>query len=180
MSRKSGNLGKLIGVLGQDADDHYKLLLSDDRQLVRRSVIRSFFAYVEGLTYVLKQATLEYSHKRPGEYTTAELALLNEETYGFNNKGESFARRKFLPTAENFLFAMHTFLRRIPNVHLDVQIGGPEWQEFCKALQIRHRIVHPKAASDMEISDAEKESIIKVIGWFSHMVSPSYSTASSL
>jgi hypothetical protein len=95
-----------IQTLGKDVSDQYQLLLSEDSQLLRRSFIRSFFAYVEGLTYVLKQHGLRHAKNHPEDYTTGEFAMLREENYSLSNKGTVSTQRKFLPTGENFLFAI--------------------------------------------------------------------------
>jgi hypothetical protein len=163
-------IGKLITLLGADVSSQYQQLLSEDSQLLRRSFIRSFFAYVEGATYLLKQSRLSHASQHSAEYTAAEMAMLAEENYSLNNKGEISTQRKFLPTAENFLFAMRIFLKGIPNVDLGIDVGSVEWGNFKKALQIRHRIVHPKSESDVEISDSEKELLVHVCVWFNYVV----------
>lgn len=170
MSTEENAIGTLLQTLGEDVSAQYQLLLSDDSQMLRRSFIRSFFAYVEGLTHVVKQYAMREAKRHPGDFTIAELAMLQEENYSLNNKGAVSTQRKFLPTGENFLFAMNTHLKRISGVELGIDLGGVEWQSFLKALQVRHRIVHPKSVSELTISDSEKEAIMKVSLWFNRTV----------
>ena len=166
----SSDLGKLDILLGQDVSEQYKLLLSEDSPMLRRSFVRSFFAYVEGITYVLKRDALSLVRIQSGVYSPGEISILTEENYGINNRGELTKQRKFLPTAENFLFAMKMFLKTIPNVDVDIQVGSKEWQHFITALQIRHRIVHPKQELDLEISDDEKKLLLAVSVWFNYII----------
>jgi hypothetical protein len=65
---------------------------------------------------------------------------------------------------------LHTYLKRIPDVELGIDLGGVEWQSFLKALHVRHRIVHPKVTSEIKISDSEKELVMKVSLWFNYTV----------
>lgn len=164
------DLGELITVLGKDVSDQYTSLLSIDTQLLRRSFLRSFFSYVEGLTYILKQKVItQVEHDNRNNYTVSELAMLNEEQYNLSNRGEALTQRKFLPTGDNFLFAMRMYLKGEP-VTLDLDVGGSEWQAFLKALEIRHRIVHPKSSKDFDLSDEEKELVMQVSEWFNRIV----------
>src|SRR5262245_38498365 len=64
-------------------------------QYHRRMYVRAVFAAVEAAVFLMKKEVLG----RPdiGRYGIEELALLREESYALNSKGEAFAQPKFLP-----------------------------------------------------------------------------------
>ncbi|KOR90381.1 hypothetical protein [Paenibacillus solani] len=101
-------------------------------------------------------------------YNEAEIALLKEESYTLNNKAEAVSRSNFLPTADNFRFALNIYMRNSPHYKLDLSDGG--WETFNKVLKIRHRIVHPKAINDFMIADIDLEIVTKGYRWFNWVV----------
>jgi len=40
------------------------------------------------------------------------------------------------------------------------------WSEFQKAVNVRHRLTHPKKNTDMNISDAELTSLHEAVRWY--------------
>ncbi|MGG3283606.1 hypothetical protein [Paenibacillus solani] len=166
--KEEDDIKELIILAFTDVDSAFKLLGAEDNQYNRRCYIRTVFAAVEALTYVLKQKCLDRPDINRNIYTEAEIALLKEESYTLNNRAEAVSRNNFLPTADNFRFALNMYMRNSTGYKLDLSDGG--WELFNKALKIRHRIVHPKATVDFMIPDRDLEIVIKGYSWFNWVV----------
>ncbi|MNP17925.1 hypothetical protein D3C76_1103770 [compost metagenome] len=166
--KDESKIEELIFMAFDDVREAYSIISTEDNQYNRRAYIRSAFAAVEALTYVIKQKCLSETSIRRGLFNEAEIALLKEETYGLNNKAEAITKNNYLPTADNFRFALSMYLRNSSTFKLDLSDGG--WEFFNKALKIRHRIVHPKDPSDFLINDTDLETVHKGYSWFNWVV----------
>lgn len=64
-------------------------LEGNDSQFARRAYIRSIFASLEGIVWLLKQACLKVPNvSGPREFDPAEFALLQDQSYDLKNNGE--------------------------------------------------------------------------------------------
>src|SRR5258708_32001073 len=75
--------------LSGDFNDCVRLLTNlPDSQFLRRSLVKSFSALVEGMIYGFKKVALTSNTLRGG-FTPAEIACLRERTYRINAKGDA-------------------------------------------------------------------------------------------
>src|SRR4051794_34426870 len=105
---------EVLGIIHSLSDD---LKLCDEEadktnsQFWKRAYARALFAYIEGLTY-LKKLQAYYAYKTGKvKYTKAELAVILEETYELNNKGEATERSTFTNIDKNIRFAFQVYGR---------------------------------------------------------------------
>lgn len=158
-------MDKFISILFEDVSIASSLIQIEDNQYNRRSYIRAAIAAVEGLTFTLKQHVMETSDfNNNGLFSDAERALLKEESYTLNNRAEATVRSNYLPTADNYRFALSMYLRNSSTYKLDLSDGG--WENFNKALKIRHRIAHPKSTKDYIVSDEDMGIFRSGYNWF--------------
>jgi hypothetical protein len=150
--------------LHHDASEAWIALKQGASQVRRRNYVRAVFAFVEGFVSVLKRHALEEA--AAGRYTAsrAEVGLLFEESYGLKDNGEIQVRTLYPPVLPNLRFAFTVFAKahRITSMP---DFGGKGWQAFQEALEIRHRITHPKATVEISISDSELETIEQAHMW---------------
>jgi hypothetical protein len=175
---EKGDFRNLAAILTEDVFLHVKddPKISDNQQ--RRSFVRSVFALVEGMTYASKQAILdEYGPK----LSPAEIALITEESFDLDDGGTSKTRPLFLPLAKNVRF-MFDLLIRFWEIPLEIKVGGPGWQGFLAAIQVRNRLTHPKRSSDLTVSDADLKNVHIAYRWFgaNHMLALSYKVNNQL
>ena len=57
--------------------------------------------------------------------------------------------------------------------------GDNDWCEFQKSIQVRHRITHPKAPQELDITQAEIDSMEKGRRWLISSVQSIFNTAAS-
>jgi len=137
----------------------------------RRAYTRAVFAYVEGMLSRLKQTALEQHDKYAPTFSPAELALLREETYGVNRKGDAVARHRFLPLAENVLFTLRAFHRVFG---LEYHVPKQPWSEFQRAVEIRNRVTHPHHVGDSRVDDKDLWVVKVAEEWFYGVLDSSF------
>lgn len=157
--------GPFLEVLWEDVEEALHSVAAAETQYNRRILFRVFFSAVEGETYYLKELLLARQKANPGLYSPGEVALLREETYHLDGKGEVVAHPRFLRTADNFLFALKLFIKEsLPDC--DVRHDTAGWEAFGKSLKVRHRVTHPKSDGDLYISDDELEDAKVALVWY--------------
>ena len=153
-----------IEILIRDLSAEMLRAARSNDEIQRRSVVRSGFATVEGFIAFIKQTILDDLQLNTHVYSEGEVALLRELTYQADDRGNVKSSPKFIPTDANLLFTMKAWCRGISDGRLD--LGVPGWQNFKKSLALRHRLVHPKRAEDLTISDDEFIAFVKAMSWF--------------
>src|SRR5437899_2846667 len=97
----------LWAALSSDVETARAAMVSNDTQFARRQFVRATFAKLEGFTYTLKQLCL----RSPTAYSAEEGALLREETFNLNDKGEPRMAASHLKLAANIQFAFRMYAR---------------------------------------------------------------------
>jgi hypothetical protein len=157
-----------LKALSEDVKLAEKAVHDGDDQFSRRTLVRTFLAMVEGSVFILKQEALRLADTEPTLFTSAEMALLREESYELD-RGKPRTRTKFIPVDENLRFAIQMYMRdALPTFQLRINSLG--WESFKTSIAIRNRITHPKQYSDLEVTDAELEEIRAAVKWFWHTV----------
>jgi hypothetical protein len=152
-------MGEFLIAIFDDVRRAERELKKDDSPFTRRAYVRTMFSSVEGFAFTMKKIALG----KPNLFAPGELALLREEEYHLTTSGEVRVRRRFLRTAENLRFAFAAFMKfhGAPSV-LPTDEG---WSAFVAAIEVRHRITHPKRLEDLEIGDREIETIRRAAHW---------------
>ena len=165
MTKPPSSTAAIRQALHQDATACWVAVKQSDTRLSRRNYIRATFAFIEGALSIMRQHVLEEVEAKRFEPTHAELALLREETYDLKDNGDVRTRDLFLPALPSLRFTFDIFahahaITAIP----DYSAQG--WQAFQHSLKIRHRITHPKATSDIDVSDPELDAVEQAHIWF--------------
>ena len=177
---KLKDVTKPLLILLEDAYSSEQFLEHNDTQFARRAYIRSTFAYIEGAAWILKQTCLKakpISGSR--RMSPAEYALLSEETYELKSNGKPKTQTKFLRLPDNLKFTFH-LINKLFKANIDLGVGKKEWDSFLKALEIRHRVTHPKETKAFEISNREIQICKEVCSWFNDLVHSFFDSISQI
>lgn len=162
------DLSKLWNTLIKDVAHAATFLdTHDDRQFARRSYVRAVAASVEGLTAFLKGLVLVDPRGKNliGPLVSAEeRLLLLEVSPRLDDKGQAQLSKQYPPVEPNLRFAIHLYAR-VNGIDWHLPVEEPGWASFCRAIQIRHRLMHPKRASELAVSDADLEHAKAAIEW---------------
>jgi hypothetical protein len=144
-------------------------IVSGDRRLdtandpaARRDVVRTLFATVEALVWHCRRHVVGIAEEL--ELLPAEAkAVLSESVYSVSKSGVVNKQPRFIP-----LLPMIRLVVRIAqkiNPEIDAEFSGPDWNSFNAALALRHRLTHPKAISDLNVSEADLRSAKDATMW---------------
>jgi hypothetical protein len=156
---------EFMRVLPDDVSTALLRLQEHDDQYNRRTLVRAMFAVVEGMVFVMKQECLGRPDHMRTHYDVAEIAMLREESYGVNDKGEAFLQTRYVPLLDNLKFAMAMYRRGSVAGH-GLDLSGRGWQHFRAAIGVRNRVMHPKSIEELSITDRDLEAVVGGYAWF--------------
>jgi hypothetical protein len=139
-------------------------------QFARRAYIRSVFATIEGSIWLIKTACLSAKNTKGQKmYTPSEFALLREESYELKSNGEVKISPKFLKLPDNIKF-IFKYISKRSGYDINIGVGAKTWEGFLQALEIRHRITHPKNTAAFNITDDEIATCRATTSWFNELI----------
>jgi len=157
-----------INGLADDVRIAQAALAASDAQYARRTLVRAFFAAVEGITFAIKQTALRAHSEGATSFSAPELALLREEKYSLDREGVASSSSLFLRTEENVTFALTMAFRRYGQRHARPR-SDPGWSAFRASLALRHRLTHPKALEDLTVTDEDLVHVEEALRWFDNV-----------
>ena len=137
--------------------EFFNLLVSDcckaaalwdefDDDFSKRSYVRTVFAFIEGNTYRLKQiCLLIHSHKIYG---------LTEKQIHKVLEVKKDGKKVIVPTTENIELSFELYSEMF-NVENPLDTRGQDWLNLKLALEVRHRLTHPKSVEDLMLSSED-------------------------
>jgi hypothetical protein len=147
----------LIRPLFEDAVEYDRQLSVADSQFARRGYIRAGFALIEGEIYwfkgVLQRWLLDDFHAT-GQINVTAFSLLDDNSYTpqANGRVESLPQRMSFRNHCAFVLRAASDLVGHDSEKLFSDNG---WNTLKKALEIRHRLTHPKKPEDLDVSDSD-------------------------
>lgn len=143
-----------------DAADRLK---ASDNPVNRRNLVRATFSAVEGLLWRLKQEVFAHSVGRTALSIHEQAALL-EESFAVDPNGQVKSQPRFFPTATSIRLTVRAAQRISPAYAIDFSHVG--WQRLQLAINVRHRIIHPKDLASLTVTDEEIANCIGGFNWF--------------
>lgn len=133
----------------------------------RRALVRSIFAFIEGVSYFLRQSLLEQFTER---LTTLEQMALGEISFNIRSNGAIQEQRAKLRTLDLIKLTIHASAKALPKAS-KLECKGPEYDALARSLQVRDRLMHPKSAKNLSVSDQEIKDAVNGYGWFTLILS---------
>lgn len=159
-------LQEMGGILQKDLLDCAKLAMGEGKtDSGSRSFVRAVFALIEGGVFNLKQIALKLSEHGKGNFSKAELLMLEEITYDLDERGKAQAQTKFIRLPRNIKFAFEAAARAFGTSYV-LNVGDSGWSSFQEALKIRNRITHPKSIEDLQLSGQDVDEVEAAARWF--------------
>lgn len=147
----------LLGPLYEDVWQCCEHLDSSDSQFTRRVLIRSSFAFFEGVTNSLRMMATSWltSGRSQLDVQSAQtLTLLQEDVPRPDRTGKISYETNRTPFLNYFAFVLRTSAE-----HFAIDAAGffadNGWNNLQIALRARHRLTHPKRAQDANVTDDE-------------------------
>ena len=153
-----------MGINFQPLRETYNELLSDyefskkldlkiySEDFVKRSVVRSYFALVEGSLFQLKQVAVQ-GNSYYQVLDQFELGFLQERSVFVAENGVVKTKSSQISLVPNLLFTANSLIK-VFNLNYTL-IKGTGYEAFKDAIKIRDKITHPKSKSDITLSTQE-------------------------
>jgi hypothetical protein len=138
--------------------------LSEVSHIRRRVIIRSIFANIEALSYILRNLAVHNKHAK--SVKPEDMLIVSETSYDLDNSGSITHRPLKLRTTASIRYSFALF-KRSYGTNFDLDVTGKSWQSYLRALKVRDRITHPKGVDDITISEDEFLDAAECWHWFS-------------
>jgi len=134
----------LIDLLRRDFDEMKVLRERDDSLCNRRAMIRTAVAFLEGAVHVIKDLILSPEwQEKVNCYSRAELALLSNQQFDIDDKGNARIRPQYFQLHKSLAFVLN-MLCRSTDAPAAIDRSGEGYRAFRALIQLRNRITHPK------------------------------------
>lgn len=160
----------MLTILSMDLLETYERLQTDPfHQPARRTWVRTFCSQVEAFAFGTKQMLATFAQFPLVKLTPHDVALLREETHEITNGGDVEVKTgRFVPIQTNLKFIARTAARAL-EFEYKLDIYGDGWRALKATFEIRNRLVHPKQAADLLVSDEELKVVAIAQDWFQGM-----------
>ena len=125
-----------------------------DYEYHARMLIRSIFAYIEGVTFSVKVSAADLCLKKGIDITDGERFFAIDLDFMLSNAGDVIERPTHIRTSDNVRFAFRLEEKALGLLtKFDPSEGW--WSDFKSAIKVRDRLMHPKWPADLNISGDE-------------------------
>jgi hypothetical protein len=171
-------INNFIDILGKDVtyifEKERQLQCSDKMDeeqinILRRTYVRNSFAFVEGLTNILKKSALILYQGESIEIEASEQLLLQDLDFDLNERGEVITKKAKISLSKNIKFAFRSYAKAA-NYDFELDISNSGWNCIINGAKIRDRLMHPKKSNDLVISDKDYNTVREGIKWFRNQI----------
>ncbi len=151
-----------LTILLMDVDAAMSRRSKENNGAHRRELIRTAFAAIEGVIWAFRER-IAFVAGELGILEIAEQVALRETSYAVTEKGKVIEQPRYLSMSAAFRLTSRIAARIAPEI--DNPFSGSGWDTFRAALDIRHRVTHPKSAGDLAVGDAEITTALDSFYW---------------
>lgn len=141
-------------ILGEDVVSASAAVDKDDNQSNRRALVRATVSAVEAMAHLYRSQLLLRIKADPTRYSTAEIALIREESYFLDGSGRPRIRPNYAPLPATFRFIIAMYHRGLWK-QFDLDVDSHQWHAFHRVVELRHRLTHPKHPGSLQVSDRD-------------------------
>jgi len=154
-----------VAVLTKDVEHCAEMANSTQEQFWRRSLVRAFFADVEGTIYRMKQIAYACREQTGVSFSTGEEHVMLEKAYSLDDKGLVQEQRMQITLLNNMRFSFSIYARAHTSDY-KLNVSDNRWNDFRASVKIRDRLMHPKRAADLDVSVDEMSTLQNAYDWY--------------
>jgi hypothetical protein len=128
----------------------------------RRSLVRSVFAFIEGNAYFLRLTLLKNFRDLLSPEVQLALAEQQIEVTGHGTVNKKPMRGGALNMLK---LTVNSFKAVLPDLH-QVNLTGADFEALVRSVKVRDRLMHPKSAEALKVSDEEIRDVAHAFNWF--------------
>jgi hypothetical protein len=137
-------------------------------QFWARTMLRSFFAFVEGITYELKLVIEGAVDDGMFDVSHEEWFALLEFTYELDSDGKVHQRPRFVALERQLRFVFQLAARLFGCEPLP--LGDARFDDFRRSLHLRNSITHPKDPDALKLRPEDIHRVIRGMRWFADVL----------
>ena len=140
-----------------------------DYEYHARMLIRSIFAYIEGVTFSAKVKAADLCLRNEIDITDAERFFAIDLDFMLKDTGEIIERPAHIRISDNVRFA---FRLQEKALGLSKQFDPSDgwWSDFKLAIKVRDRLMHPKMPGDLNINGDEIIQALKAYNGYNEQI----------
>jgi hypothetical protein len=141
----------------------------EERFFHLRQIVRTAFAYFEGVTFAMKLAAAKKCMDDGKELTQPEKYLVGEVEHKIDDHGEVVQRTAQIRLAANIKFAF----KLIERAYEKPKLFDPSeewWACLQSSIKVRDRLTHPRWPWDIEMNPDEVNQLIKAKVGFTELI----------
>jgi len=157
----------LLAPLFDDMVESERLIKKADTQFARRAFVRAAFAFNEGFLFWFKDEVIHWVLAKGWQTRNLEIAkvqLLSDEMYKPDRRGKIESEPNRIPFLNFFAFVFRTGAECC-DLDPAPLFSDNGWSQMQLALDVRHRITHPKKPEDLNITDDEMFAVSEGHRW---------------
>jgi len=162
-----------IMLLDDDVQRVKEMIASVDRSYEgdfhRRLYVRCLFAMIEGGIFFAKGVLLQAAEESNRPITPDQRSLLEEVTYGIDDKGKIVTKPLFMKPKHNIQFVAG-IIEDWQLGSLDLGKGTKGWADFSDCIQLRNLLTHPRPKTSMNVEDSHLAQLDSCYSWFTDVL----------
>ena len=167
------NLGKTLdemlevsGVLRQDIESLVAAYRHDwSSQPLRRMFVRAYWSMIEGEVFCTKQLALRACELGDKSLSAEEHVFLSESRIIVDEEGAASLKHAHIDTLSNLKQTLKIAASKF-DLDWTPNFSTQGWEKLALSLELRHRITHPKATSELVVSESELDIHKDAFAWF--------------
>jgi hypothetical protein len=134
-----------------------------------RTFYRTVSAYIEGISYQLKQLALTRYYEGKVDFQADEVLALHDYSFRVLQDGRSETFPSFGNTASSFLMAVRCSAKSVGATY-EVPMDEVGYRHFRDLFAARNDITHPKSLAALQITMAQMENASRALIWAKDVV----------
>lgn len=156
IEESAAELKRVYAILSADLEESRRYGQSNPTAFAHRTLIRTFFALVEGLSYQLRRYALTYADHDASLLSPQEIDKLKEV-------------KSFLPTLQGVIFSIRCFAK-VHHAQFEPDCDCAGWQAMQTTVEIRNALTHPKSIAGLEVQESQIEIEEQAAVWWKNTV----------
>ena len=156
------NKSNFTGMLLEDVQVALTAFRETSGEAAKRNLVRTAYSAIEGAAWIFREHVVDALRTSYG-LTPDEEAFLADLTYSVSAAGKISSQPRYMSTLTSIRLVSRISERVAPSTKIDFSESG--WAKLQAATALRNRLTHPKAPSDLDVSETEAEDCIAAMFW---------------
>lgn len=131
----------------------------------KRNAVRAVFAFIDGCHNFVRGHVESQASAYKHLYAISDLAVLREESPYVDERGNVKTRQLKVPLITS-IKALVKLLEKNDVAKHEVDLTHSGFFALARAIEIRNRVVHPKNAEELDLSNEDMQLVAQAFNWY--------------